>query len=108
MLILLFGALLAFVFYSWDDSDSVLSLISIGARHADVPKLQDRPDHLSNLTLKRRQTFQYSPNNTYDSRTYYNESGHCGNGESSAKASMNSHMELILDRFNVLREWLRF
>ena len=106
--ILLLGTLLAFVVHNWYNSGINLSPNSIVARHADVLDLQATPDHLSNLTLERRQTFQCGPGNSCSNGACCGRSGYCGYGESSVKASMNWHMELMLDRLNLLRERLCF
>ena len=106
--VLLLGTLLAFVSYTWYNSGTDLSSNPIVTRHADVLGLQDRPDHLSNLTLERRQTFQCGPGNPCSNGACCGEGGYCGYGESSVKASMNLQMELMLNRLNVLWQRLRF
>lgn len=105
--ILLLGTLLACVVYTWYNPGADLSPNSIVARHADVLDLQDTPDHLSNLTLERRQSFQCGPGNQCSNGACCGGSGYCGYGEPSVKANIDWHMELMLDRLNVLRERLR-
>ena len=106
--ILSLGAILAFIVYTWYTPGADLLPRSIVARHTGDLDLQGTPEHLSNLTLERRQSFQCGAGNPCSNGACCGGSGYCGYGEPSVKANIDWHMELMLDRPNILREWLRF
>ena len=106
--LLLLGALLAFAGYFWCNPRPDLSLNSMVKRDNDALDLQDTPDLLSNLTLERRQSFQCGAGNPCSNGACCGSSGYCGYGESAVKAYIDLHMELMLNRSNILRERLRF
>ena len=108
LFILLLGTLLAFAAYAWYNPGVNLLPNSIVVQHANVLDFQDTSDQLSNLTLERRQSFQCSSSNPCSNGACCGGSGYCGYGESSVKADIDWHTDLILDRPNVLREGLRF
>ena len=82
--ILLLATLLASVLYPWYNSGVDLSSNAIVARYADALDFQDMPDHLMNLTLERRQTYQCGPGNPCTNGACCGASGYCGYGERSA------------------------
>lgn len=86
--ILSLGAILTFSVYTWYTPGADLLPRSIVARHTGDLDLQGTPEHLSILTLERRQSFQCGAGNPCSNGACCGGSGYCGYGEPSVKETL--------------------